>query len=173
MNAKQKEAEAAYHAGNFADAAEKYKMIAKALESSDPVAAAEALNNCSVALLKAGDFQGALAAAEGTEVTFFSIGDRLKQAMSLANQASALEALGSLEKAEQLFQESVEIFRELGETELQALTLKSLSSVQIKRGDQLGALTSMHSALNNAPKLSKREKMLKRLIGIPFRFFKG
>ena len=63
-----------------------------------------------------------------------------------------------------LFEQAVDLFGQLGEQENRAACFKALSALQVKQGQQLQALASMHSGLNLSANLSPREKALKGML---------
>ena len=158
-----------YKAGDYEQAAE---IFGKAAESyaarDDALNAAEMNNNRSVALLQAGDAAAALQAAEGTDATFAAGGDPHRQAMALGNQAAALESLGRLKESLERYQASSDLLKQLDDREMRSYVLKRISSLQMRLGHQLESLAAMDVALDSQPHLSLREKILKKLLGIPF-----
>ena len=163
-----KEAKSAYKAGDYAAAAQSFEAARQGyLSADDKVMAAEMSNNCSVALLQAGDKEGALTAVEGTEMVFIEAGDRKRQAMALGNQAAALEALDRLEEAERAYWKSAEILKEIGEKDLRASVMQSISALQLRTGRQFQAIASMHAGVNGIDKPTLKQRFLKRFLGIP------
>jgi tetratricopeptide (TPR) repeat protein len=164
----EKEAKAAYKSGDYAAAAHSFEAARQGyLSTNNFVMAAEMANNRSVALLQAGDIEGALAAVEGTELVFIEAGDRKRQALALGNQAAALEALNRLEEAEQIYWKSAEILKEIGEKDLRISVMQSISALQLRTGRQLQAVASMHAGVDDIDKPSLKQRILKRLLGIP------
>lgn len=167
------QAEKAYKAGQFSQAAESYTKAQQLfLESGEKIAAAEAANNASVALLQSGNAQGALDACLGTDQIFEQAGDLRLQAIAMGNQAAALEALNRLEEALERYRLCSDLFKKIGDEENRAYVLKSISSLQIRTGHQLEALASMDAALQNKKQLTIKERFLKKLLRIPFRMLK-
>ncbi|GAP05701.1 MAG TPA: tetratricopeptide repeat protein [Anaerolinea thermolimosa] len=163
------EGQAAYQARNFLEAAAAFEQAARAYRASgDEVAAAEAANNSSVAYLQAGDAQKAFEMAENTHLVFAGQGDLTRQGMALANQAAALEGLNRLKEALELYRQSSEVFKSSGDHELRAMVLQNISALQLRTGEQLQALATMDTALEQKKRLSLKEKFLKRLLKIPF-----
>ena len=81
----------AFQQGNFEKAVALFEQAAEAHHKAEnPLDAAEALNNLSVALLQLERAEEALQAADGTDRIFEEEGDVLRQAMALGNQAAAL-----------------------------------------------------------------------------------
>jgi len=165
------EADTYYKAGDFNKAAGLYKEAADQLSlDGKSVDAAEMLNNYSVALLQTGDAKGAYEASLGTEKVFQDAGDVRRQAIALGNQASAQEAMGKFQEALNLYQQSSDLLKTIDDKELRVYVLKSLSALQVRTGNQLQALATMDAALQLPKKLTLKEKFLKKLLGIPFKF---
>lgn len=159
-----KEAENAYQNKAYLEAANKYLQIAEKYDSEDnQQQAAEMRNNASVAFLMANEHQRALDASLGTELVFRNINDKKREAIALSNQAAAYEALGDIDQAYTLFSAASDLFKDIGEKDYRSFVLKKISAIQLKKGKQLEALGNMHFALENAEKLSPREKTLKKL----------
>jgi tetratricopeptide (TPR) repeat protein len=170
----EKEAKAAYKAGDFSAAAQSFEAARQGyLSVNNAVMAAEMANNCSVALLQNGDKVGALQAVEGTEETFLEAGDRKRQALALGNQASALEALDRLDEAEQAYWRSAEILKEIGEEDLRLSVMQSISAMQLRTGRQMQAVATMHSGVDNIEKPSLKQRFLKRILGVPMQMITG
>lgn len=164
----EKEAKAAYKAGDFASAVQSFEAARQGyLSANNAVMAAEMANNCSVALLQSGDKTGALQAVEGTEAIFIEAGDRKRQAMALGNLAAALEALDRLDEAEQTYWKSAEILKEIGEEDLRLSVMQSISALQLRTGRQLQAVATMHSGVENIEKPTLKQRFLKRILGVP------
>lgn len=163
------EGEAAYRAKRYAAAASAYERASQAYQrSGDSLSAAEAANNSSVAYLQAGNPQKALQMAEGTQDVFAEAGDLRRQGMAFANQAAALEALNRLKDAIEQYTQAADLLKQSGDRELRAMVLQNISSLQLRTGSQLQAMATMDSALENKPKLTFKEKFLKKLLKIPF-----
>ena len=164
------QAEKAYRAGKFTQAAELYRQAAEnSAASDDALTAAELANNRSVALLRSGDAHGALLAALETDTIFEQAGDVRRQAFAIGNQAAAYEALGQNDKALACFQQSADLLKITGDSENRSSVLKSISALQVRSGSHLEALASMDAALQNQPKLSLKERFLKKLLHMPIK----
>lgn len=154
-----------YEAQEYQKAAELYAAAADYYrEAGDPVQAAEMENNRSVALLQAGDAQGALDAALGTDEVFAAAGDLRRQAIALSNQAAAYEELQQLESAYELYSRASDLFKTAGEKDMRSYVLARISNLQARRGDRFEAVASLHTALENRKNLSLKERALKGLI---------
>jgi tetratricopeptide (TPR) repeat protein len=155
----------AYQDEDYAQAIELFKRAQAAYAASDkPLLAAEMANNLSVALLKNGNAGGALQAVEGTDETFAQAGNSQKQAMALANKAAALEGLKKWADALNYYEKSSDLLKQIGEKELRAYVLKSISAIQLRQGKQLEAVTSMEASLDNKPNPGVLDRFVKRLI---------
>jgi len=130
--------------------------------------AAEMANNLSVCYLKAGDTQKALDVVDGTDALFAEAGDVHRQAIALGNQAAALEGLGKYNQAVEKYEASSRLLKQAGALEDRATVLQSLSELHLKMGHQLDAMGTMQIALLNKKKLSFFDRILKKLLKIPF-----
>jgi tetratricopeptide (TPR) repeat protein len=156
---------ALYRAEKYAEAAEKFAEAARVSEQNGEAGlAAELRNNQCVALMALNQWAAALAAVEQTPAVFNTLGDRLREAQALANLAAAHDGAGHVDQAAALYEQAVDLFGELGETETRAACFKKLSALQIKQGKQLQALASMHSGLALSPQLTAKEKTLKSML---------
>ena len=154
----------------FAAAAEHFAQAADAYAAlGETVAAAEARNNLAVVRLAQQDWAGALAAVTGTPEVFAAANDRLRQAQAIANLANAHDGAGHVDPAGEYYEQAIEMFTELGETETRAACWKAQAGIQLKQDKRLQAMASMKAGLQLAPKLSPREKTLKGLLDQAFR----
>ena len=159
------QARAKYEAEDFSQAADLFATAAATCrDAGDLVNAAEMDNNRSVALLQAGDAQGALSAALETDEIFAAAGDLRRQAIALGNQAAAYEELNQFDQAFQRYTESSELLKAAGEKDMRSYVLKRISGLQARRGDQVEAALTMQAALENREKLSLKERALKGLM---------
>jgi tetratricopeptide (TPR) repeat protein len=169
-----KQAQETYLSGRYPEAAGLFEQAARQYtQEGDGVNAAEMANNRSVALLQAGDAQGALQAAESTDQIFAEVGDVRRQALAIGNQAAALEGLKRLDEALERYRLSASLLKQVGDEENRSVVLKSISSLQIRTGHQLEALATMDAALSNQKKLSLQERFLKKLLNVPMRMLKS
>jgi len=157
-----------YAAGEYREAAELYDQAARAYrDGGDPLQAAEMDNNRCVALLQIGRSAEALEIVRGTDQLFAEAGDHHRRAVALANIGTALEEEGEKEEALAHYRESAQIFQEHGEKELYAQVMKSISGLQLRGRDPLGAVVSMQHGLDEAEKPSLVQRLLQRLLKIP------
>jgi len=164
------EAEAAYIAGDYLQAAHLYKTAQSGLEvQGDKIQAAEMANNCSVALLEAGKAKDALLVLDGTYEVFEGVGDIRRQAIALGNRAAALDVLKESEAAMKAYQIAAELFNQVGERDLYLSTMQALSALQLRTGNQLEALGTMQAGINKLENPKIKHRLLKRLLGLPFK----
>lgn len=151
----------------YIEAARLFEIIADGFQDSrEETKIAEMKNNASVAYLLAGDPQKSFDLAKDTHLVFEKTQDWKNVGLALGNQASALENLGNKDLALEYYEIAAEKLKLADEKESRAYVLKRISALQIQRGEQLEALGSMTAALHNLPKLSRREKILKKLTDI-------
>lgn len=161
--------EKAFRSGKYQEAAALFsKAAGEYVMTGDKIKVAEMANNRSVALLQAGDAQGAYEAALGTDLVFAQASDVRRQGMALGNQAAALEGLGRLDEALTRYKQCNDLLKRINDQEYRPMVLKSISALQIRTGHQMEALASMDAALTNQKKLSIKERLLKKLIHVPF-----
>ena len=165
------EAKDLYQAGKYQQAADSFSRAAAVyIELEERCLAAEMKNNQCVSLLQAKQPQSALEVVKGTSEIFDLAGDRLKMAMALANEATALKELGNNDLATGKFTEALDIFQEIGETDLLVQTSQSLSSLKLKSRNIPGALFSMQEGLEAVNKPNLRQRILLNLLKIPNKF---
>jgi tetratricopeptide (TPR) repeat protein len=163
------EGAASYKRGDYLSAAASFRAAGEGYKTAnDPLNVAEMANNASVALLAAGDAAGALSALEGAEETFAAAGDVRRQGMTIGNRASALDALERVDEAILAYRQAAELLQQAGEDQLRANVMHSLSALQYRTGRQFEALASMKNGVDGVHKPSPKQKLLKRLLNIPF-----
>jgi tetratricopeptide (TPR) repeat protein len=169
-----KEGNAAYKRGDYQAAGRAFEAARLGYQAmGEELNAAEMANNSSVAYLQAGDGAAALAVVEGSEAIFAQAGDLRRQGMALGNRGAALEALERPEEAIAAYQEAAEILQQAGEDQMRAQVMQSLSMLQFQMGQQLQALASMQNGIEGVQRPSARQKMLKKLLNIPFEMGTG
>jgi len=167
-----KEAERAYKRKDFHSSAKAFEAAAESFsQNGEQLAAAEMLNNASVAYLQANEPNSALNTALKTDETFASAGDSRRQAIALANQAAAYEALGQLEEAAQAYEISSELLKQIGDQELRPAVMQSLSAVQLRLGRQMEAIVTMQSGLEQVENPGLKQRLLKKVLRSPFSYF--
>jgi tetratricopeptide (TPR) repeat protein len=164
-----KEGKAEYKKGNFLAAAKAFTAAQSGYETADQMLmAAEMANNASVAYLQAGEAEAAFKAVEGTGEIFKQHGSLSCQGMAAGNRAAALEALDRLDEAVHDYEISIDLLKKAGEDDLLASVSQSLSALQLRMGRQLEAVATIQSGLEGIKKPSPSQRMLKRLIKVPF-----
>jgi tetratricopeptide (TPR) repeat protein len=131
---------------------------------ADELGAAEARNNLSVTHLGMKQAQQALDEDSGTAEVFARHGDRKREGMAIANTAAALEALGRREEALSLYEQVLDIFRDLGEKEMRASILRRVSDLQLKTRRGYQAIASMEAALDQKEKPLIKDSVFKRVL---------
>jgi tetratricopeptide (TPR) repeat protein len=156
------EGKRAFEARKFDEAAAIFKQAAEGFTSGrNGLMAAEMKNNMSVALLQAGRPRQALEATAGTDLVFAGANDLKRQAISLANQAAALEALNRPDDAIEKYENSARLFRDVNEGDMRALVMKSAAAVKLRRGQVTDSAFKMMGALEAKDKPSIFERILK------------
>lgn len=170
----EREASSAYQQEQYNLAAQKFEALIREYSlAGNPLMAAEMANNRSVALLKAGDARAAYEAARDTDQVFAQAGDIRRQAIALGNQASALEVLKKYGQAAELYRQSADLLKQIGELDMRAVVLKSLSYLQFQHGSKFEAMATMNAALQSQTRLSFRDRVLKSLLNTLFRLLGG
>ena len=165
------EGKAAYRQGDFIEAARAFDVAAESFDvSGDVLNAAEMRNNSSVAYLRAGEVQAALNAVEGTPALFASAGDVRRQGLALGNLGAALEAMNRLDEAAKAYSQSADLLESVGENDLRAYVMKSLSALHLRSGRHIEALSTMQAGLDGIEHPKTQERLLKRLLKVPFKF---
>lgn len=165
-----REALDAYRLGAYEDAVLGFTAAKREfLDRSDEINAAEAANNLSVVLLKMDQAHEALEAVQGTPEIFRHAGNQQLEAMALGNLAAALEATGEVKQAEECYLQALECLGESDDQETRSYILQALSRLQLRGGKPFDALTSMQGALDSRPRLSLRDRLLRRLFNLPAR----
>lgn len=163
-------AKSAFERGDFDLAIEGFTAARDSYqESSEHLLVAEMSNNLSVALLQAGMPEQALAEVEQTHQVFLAASDEFKAALAYGNLASALEAVGQREKAEEAMEQAIRLFKEVGDKEHLMHSVRALSELQLRRGRPLDAVSTMQNGLEQQPKLNVKNSILRRILSIPSR----
>jgi tetratricopeptide (TPR) repeat protein len=164
------EAEQAYLSGDYPKAADNYNASRIGFQAQgDLIKMAEMANNCSVARLKEGDPETALRVLEGVDLIFEQEGDIKGLAITLGNRGAALDALNRRDESAIDYKKSADLFRRCGESELYAVTMQSLSALQLRNGKAIEALVSLQHGINQIKKPRFSHRLIKKLLDIPFR----
>jgi tetratricopeptide (TPR) repeat protein len=165
------EAKSAYKRGDYIDAAHAYDAAATSYQiGGDDLTAAEMRNNCSVSYVQAGETELALRAVEGTAEIFAAAGDIRRQGMALGNLGAALEADNRIEEAVETYDQSADLLKQVGEGELRANVMQSLSRLQLSTGRQLEALATMEAGLEGVERPNTQQRFLKKLLKLPYKY---
>lgn len=157
----------AYQAGNFSVAENYFRQAQDAFNAcNDSLQAAEMANDRCVALLQDNQPDAAYQAVFGTEHIFEKAGDKVRQAMTIGNQATALDEMGKVDDALDAYRISARLFAETDEKEYHAHILKRLSALLFKKGKRMEAIFIMQSALDLKPHLTLTERFSHFLFGI-------
>jgi tetratricopeptide (TPR) repeat protein len=105
----------------------------------------------------------------GTDAVFAAAGDLRNQALALGNQAAALEALRRRDEAMALYQQSADLLKQVGESELRAYVMQAVSKLQFRSGNYFEALASMRLGLEGIRNPTLKQRILIRLLRIPMR----
>jgi tetratricopeptide (TPR) repeat protein len=158
-----------YECGNYQNAALFFDAAQVGYTTAGDIQnSAEMANNSSVAYLRAGKAEAALKAVQGTDDTFAQFGDLHRQGMAVGNKAAALDALGRLQEAAEAYQQSIDLLSQSKDDELRTFASQSLSSLQLRMGQQLQALATMQSGMEGIKHPSFKQRLLNRLLKIPF-----
>jgi tetratricopeptide (TPR) repeat protein len=165
-----REGQLAYEQKEYLSAAGLFKAASDGFKlQQDDLDSAEQLNNASVAFLLAGQAEEALEVCEGTIEPLRLAGDGRRLGMACGNMGSALEALGRHTEAIRYYQESGELLDKAGEDQLKAHVLQSLSRLQLQKGHQFEAIATMQESLAGINKPNVTQRLLKKIIDLPFR----
>jgi tetratricopeptide (TPR) repeat protein len=160
-----------YRRGDMSSAEEDFRSAHQQFtEQGDPMQAAETANNLAVLLLQVDRPQEALRWVEGTPAVFEQQQDRARAAQAYGNLGSAQQAIGLTAEAEQSYLRSLDLFRELGDKEGQALILQRLSQVRLRQGLPLDALSAMQASLEASPRRGPVGRIVRSLLALPGRF---
>jgi tetratricopeptide (TPR) repeat protein len=167
------EGKAAYKLGDYERAARAFQAASQGYKTSkESINAAEMANNASVAFLKAGDAQAALQVVEGTAEVFAAEADIRRQAMALGNLGAAYEGVKRYPEAEEAYQQSADLLKQVGEDQLRLNVMQSLSNLQMRTGKHLQALSSMQAGIEDVNRPSPKQRILKKLLDVPFKLMK-
>lgn len=151
-----------YASGKFAAAANLFSQAAQGYEfMQDGLNAAEMKNNQSVALLQAGNAQGALQAVEGTEDIFQKAGDIKRQGIAVSNRAAALEGLKKWSEALAEYDRAASLFEQAGEGDMHSMARKAAANLNLKRGRIADSQMDVYDSLRLVEKPTLAQRMMK------------
>jgi tetratricopeptide (TPR) repeat protein len=133
--------------------------------------AAEMGCNLAVSLLEAGRAEDALQAVEGIPEIFLDLGSENLAAQAFGNLGAALEANQRYQAAEAAYRNAADLFSKHGDIENSRYTLQALSRLQLRQGRPVEALTTMEAGLEGQTQLGLRDRLLRRLLKLPYRLF--
>jgi tetratricopeptide (TPR) repeat protein len=166
---KAEEGKRRYRAGEYVSAAAAYARAAEAYErEGNQRKAGEMRSNQSVALLQAGECEGAWEVVQGLDQRFAEMGEPEKQAIALSNQAAVLEELGRRGEAAERYRQAAALFQELGDGEKRRQVMQALSTLQLQSRDAMGAIASMVDGLESVEDPTLLQRILKKILKIPF-----
>ena len=155
----------AYNSKHFEDAVQGFQTCLTYFEGiGDELAIAEAHNNLSVTHLAMKQAQLAYDEVKGTDEVFARFGDRKRHGMAVANSAAALEALGKKEEALALYEQVLDIFKEIGEKEMRTSILRRVSDLQLKTKRGYQAIASMEAAYDQKEQPKLKDSFFKRIL---------
>ena len=154
-----------YHDGRYEEAAAKF-VEAQAIftAANDSKNAAEAANNRGVCWRQATKWDEAAAAFNEARPLFQTANDVVGEAQVIGNLAALADSQGDKERAEQLYQEAIEIFEKAGEKQLAKDTYTALSKLRLKQRNVLGAMTALDAGLEQLDKPNLIERMARKIL---------
>lgn len=158
-------ADEVYQEGDFERAARLYGEAASVFQTQgDSVTAAEMKNNQSVAFLQAGNALSAYETAAGTFEVFAAISDFRRQAIALANEATALQSLHRIDQALEKYLQSAEAFKQADEGQLRASVLQAVAWIMLRRGKIFEALGHIRASVEDLENPTFSQKIMKGLL---------
>lgn len=159
------EGKRAYQDDKLNEAANLFAASAVAYErAGNPTDAAEMKNNQAVVLLRLKQPEEALKLLEGTPAIFSAAGDKNRFAMALGNEGTAFEDLRRYDEAVQRYQQAAELFDELGEEQMRAMMLESVTAINARRGKLMDSYIAAVDGMAGVKKPTFRQRVLKLLM---------
>ena len=90
--------------------------------------------------------------------------------MAIGNQAAALEGLNRIEEAMTAYEQSAELFNQIGEFDLRAYVCQSISALLMKRGRYLEAYATMRAGVMGVKDPNLSQRLIRTLMDIPMKF---
>ncbi len=154
-----------YHDGRYEEAAAKFvEAQAVFTAANDVKSAAEAVNNRGVCWRQAAKWAEAAAAFDEARRLFQSLKDVVGEGQVVGNLAALAESQGDKDRAEQLYQEAIEIFEKTGEKQLAKDTYTALSKLRLKQRNVVGAMTALDAGLEQLDKPNLIERMARKIL---------
>lgn len=168
-----RQGESHFRQGEYLAAAQSFDLAMEGFAAQgDEAQRAEMANNSSVAYLQAGQADLALERVADTPEVFARLGDARRQGMALGNRAAAHEALGQFEQALADYRQAATLLQQSGDNENYLQVMKAISTLQLRRGKPLEALTTMQSGVNTVQRPGWKERILKSLLNLPSRLIR-
>lgn len=124
-----------FNRGAYAEAAAAFQKALAAYEADGkPDMAAEMRANLGMCAREQNRLEEARDLLRDALAVFEEMGDVKRGAMVKANLGGILSSMGDKEAAYDLYVQAADAFQDLGEKQLQAETLRTMASLQIKRG---------------------------------------
>lgn len=159
---------------NYSEAAQGFTTCIAALEKAgETLDLAEMKNNLCVALIQMGEFQQALDVVIGTDLVFAEASDSRRQGIALANQGNALEMLKRYDEAIPAYEKARDCLRSCGEKQMLAITLRSLSDLQMQTGRKFEAVNTLQDAYEQNPDARLKNKFFAKTISQLFKKLTG
>ena len=158
----------------YSEAAQGFTTCIAVLEKAgETLDLAEMKNNLCVALIQMGEFQQALDVVADTDQVFSEASDTRRQGIALANQGNALEMLKRYDEAIASYEKARDCLRSCGEKQMLAITLRSLSDLQMKTGRKFEAVNSLQDSYEQNPDGGGKNKFFAKAIGQLFKKLTG
>ena len=165
INAIKEQALKDYSKKNYQQAIDGFKQCLQFFqENGDELSIAEMQNDLCVTYVQLKNGTEALAFVQGTEKVFATHGDKKKQAMALSNTASALELLHRNEEALDLYQQALDLFKEVGEKEMRTSVLRRVADLQLKSKRELQAMASMEAVYDQGNDHSLKDSFFRTIL---------
>jgi tetratricopeptide (TPR) repeat protein len=169
-----KQAMELFRNGQVNEAIEAFSDLHLAYQSQgDPVKADEMANNLGVAHLDINQFDEAIKLVVDTPERFLRAGQPILAAQAFGNLGAAFAAADRIEEAEDAYRQSFKLFQDQGHDEGMTFVGQALSQLQLKQGRALEALASMEASLEGQKKPGLRQRILRKLLKLPFRLTGG
>jgi tetratricopeptide (TPR) repeat protein len=163
-----------YRNGRVEQAVETFTELKEAYAAEgNEVKADEMANNLAVALLELDQAVQAIRLVENTPQRFINADEPVLAAQAYGNLGAALAAAGRTDEAESAYRQSLKLFQAHDHDEGTAFVGQALSQLQLKQGRALEALASMETSLEGQKKPGLRQRLLRKLLKLPFRLTGG
>ncbi len=156
-----------YQEGDYENAARLFGEAASVFQAeNNTLDAAEMKNNQSVAFLQGGDAQASYDAAHGTAEIFLAAGDFRRTGMARSNEGTALETIGRLDEAIQVYRQAADDLEKAGEDQLRATVMMAVSGIYLRKWKIMDALLAAYVGLSGVKQPTLRQKIMLGLLKI-------